>query len=320
MTYREAIRYLDSFVNYEKRPAYPYKGSFKLERVRDFLKSIGDPQADLSCIHVAGTKGKGSVCAFTAFILRAAGYKVGLYTSPHLSDARERIRVLRPQATDYRPRTADSFEGMIPQPELARIVARLKPAIEKYCRRSEYGALSFFEVYTVLAFIYFKAQKVDLAVLETGLGGRLDATNVIQPLVCGITSISYDHTKQLGNTLAEIAGEKSGIIKARSAKRETRNKECKAQRLTVVTAPQEKEALAVIRNKCKKTKARLFMVGKEIVFHKTRSGLGSQGFCLAGLIGQASADQCCPGCGAGRGFSPLPPDKDQPGADKARFI
>jgi dihydrofolate synthase/folylpolyglutamate synthase len=278
MTYPEAIKYLGSFVNYEKKSAYPYKESFKLERIKDFLKIIDNPQDCLKYIHIAGTKGKGSVCAFTAFILREAGYKVGLYTSPHLSDPRERIRILNPKSKTQNPKIDLGFEGMISRKDLVSLVRRLKPAMDQYCRQSKYGPLSFFEVYTVLAFRHFKEQKVDFAVLETGLGGRLDATNVIQPLVCGITSISYDHTKQLGSTLTEIAQEKTGIIKAQSKKRQ-------AQKLIVVTAAQEKEVLSVIRSKCKETRAILYEVGKDICFHKINSGINGQSFRLSGLLG-----------------------------------
>jgi len=258
MTYPEALKYLESFINYEKIPAYPYKESLKLERVRDFLDTIDNPQDSLRCIHIAGTKGKGSTCAFIAYILRQAGYKVGLYTSPHLSDFRERIRVLHPRTKELKNLRTD-FEGMISEKELSDFVDRLKPAIEKYNNDSKYGPLSFFEVYTAVAFAYFKEKKVDLAVLETGLGGRLDATNVVRALVCAITPISYEHTQKLGSTLAEIAAEKCGIIKIPGS--------------IVISAPQEKEAMEVIRNRCERIGAKLFEVGKDIEYHKLKSNL-----------------------------------------------
>ncbi|MCX5702895.1 MAG: hypothetical protein NT066_00115, partial [Candidatus Omnitrophica bacterium] len=216
MTYLEVTKYLESFINYEQIPAYPYRESLRLERIRNFLDTIGNPQKSLQCIHIAGTKGKGSTCAFAAYILRQAGYRVGLYTSPHLASFRERIRILDDQLA--LPSSGQDFEGMISEKELTQLVERLKPEIEEYNKNSKYGPLSFFEAYTSLALVYFKEKKIDFAVLETGLGGRLDATNVVNPYVCAITPLSYEHTQKLGNSLREIATEKAGIIKAQNAK------------------------------------------------------------------------------------------------------
>jgi len=272
MTYPETIRYLESFINYEKIPAYPYKESLKLERIKDFLTMINNPQDSLKCIHVAGTKGKGSTCAFLTYILREAGHRVGLYTSPHLSDFRERIRVLGARR-EGRQGARREFEGMISKDELMELVVRLKPTIDEYNKHSKYGPLSFFEVYTSLAFIYFKEKKVDFAVLETGLGGRLDATNVVKPLVCAITPISYEHTQKLGNTLREIATEKAGIIKVQGSR-------FKVQGSIVITAPQEEEVRKVIRNKCKQVGAKLYEVGRDVSYRVHGSGFMVQG--LAG--------------------------------------
>ncbi|MFH1128709.1 MAG: folylpolyglutamate synthase/dihydrofolate synthase family protein [Candidatus Omnitrophota bacterium] len=249
MTYPETIQYLESFINYEKIPEYPYKESLKLERFKDFLKLIRNPENKLKCIHVAGTKGKGSTCAFIAYILRQAGFKVGLYTSPHLSDFRERIRILSCQLSAVSCQLQKDFEGIISKRELTDLVNKNKPAIEKYNQSSKYGPLSFFEVYTALAFIYFKEKKTDFVVLETGLGGRLDATNVVKPLVCAITPISYEHTQKLGNTLRKIAAEKAGIIKS-------------GNQQIVVSAPQEKEAEKVIVERCKETGAKLKKINR----------------------------------------------------------
>jgi len=260
MTYRNAIKYLGSFINYEKIPAYPYKESLKLERIRNLLRKIGNPQHSLRCVHIAGTKGKGSTCAFIAYCLRQAGYKTGLYTSPHLSDFRERIRILSPYP-GCKSACLD-FEGMISRQELADLVRTFQPAIEKYNRNCAYGPLSFFEACTALAFVYFKEQGVDFAVLETGLGGRLDATNVVEPLICAITPISYEHTQILGNTLQEIAAEKTGIIKPGAV---------------VISAPQEKEAASVIKQKCKVTGAKLYAVGRQITYRKTGTGFNVKG-------------------------------------------
>lgn len=264
MTFPQTLRYLESFVNYEKIPAWPYKESLKLERFKNFLDSIDNPQDRLRCIHVAGTKGKGSTCAFIAYILRQNGFKVGLYTSPHLKDFRERIRILRPLVST--PKIKNAFEGIISRSAFVHLVDRLKPFIEQSNRKSKYGPLSFFEVYTALAFVYFKEQKVDFAVLETGLGGRLDATNAVRPLVCVITPISYEHTDKLGNTLNQIAAEKAGIIK-------------NIRGLTVITASQTKEALRVIRAKCKTQGVRLYEVGRDIIYRRTRNG-----FMVKGLL------------------------------------
>jgi dihydrofolate synthase/folylpolyglutamate synthase len=306
MTYREVTRYLESFINYEKLAAYPYKQSLKLERIKGFLATINNPQDYLRCIHIAGTKGKGSTSAFVAYILRQAGFKVGLYTSPHLSDFRERIRILRPSSIACpersrrvpRPSSNNVFEGMIAKRELAKLIERLRPAIERFNRVSLYGPLSFFEVYTALAFVYFKEKKADFVVLETGLGGRLDATNVVNPLVCAITPISYEHTQKLGHTLAQIAREKAGIIKHRpclagsphgeAVGRQASSLACpessrRAPRppLIVISAPQERQAREIIRKKCKEVGARIFEVGKEIIYKEN-----SDRFSVKGISGQ----------------------------------
>lgn len=251
MTYADTLRYLDSFVNYEKKTRFAYKQSFKLERIKEFLRGIGNPQDELHCVHVAGTKGKGSTCMFIASILREAGFSVGLYTSPHLSSVRERIRILRPRGYAAR----EDFEGMITKQELTRLVKRLQQAISSHNRDSVYGPLSFFEVYTVMAFCYFKEQGADIVVLETGLGGRLDATNVVDARVSCLTPISFDHMQKLGSTLAEIAREKAGIIKPRRRRRAA----------PVVCAPQRRDALSVIRARCQRTRAHLSLVGRDII-------------------------------------------------------
>jgi dihydrofolate synthase/folylpolyglutamate synthase len=271
MTYPQTIQYLESFIDYEKIPAYPYKESLRLERFKDFLDTIGNPQESLKCIHVAGTKGKGSTCAFIAYILRQSGYKVGLYTSPHLSDFRERIRILEQAGTQTQEhRSLRDFEGMISEDELTNLTLRLKPSIEEHNKNSKHGPLSFFEVYTALAFVYFKEKKVDFTVLETGLGGRLDATNVVFPYVCAITPISYEHTQKLGSTLKEIATEKAGIIKAQSSK-------LKAQSSIVICAPQEKEVIEVIKNRCREEGARVYEVNKDVFYEKTHQGVNVMG-------------------------------------------
>ncbi|MFH0917920.1 MAG: folylpolyglutamate synthase/dihydrofolate synthase family protein [Candidatus Omnitrophota bacterium] len=262
MSYPVVKKYLNSLPNYEKNLNYPYSVTLKLTRIRDFLAQIDNPQKSLRIIHIAGTKGKGSTCALVAYILRAAGFSVGLYTSPHLNDFRERIRILWPFVGNSK-RRAKEFEGMISKAELADLVKELKPMINKYNRYSKYGQLSFFEVYTVLAFLYFKRKQIDFVVLETGMGGRLDATNAADSLVCGISPLSYEHVDKLGHTLARIAAEKAGIIKRKGA--------------IVISAFQPKAAQAVIRNRCKKFRAKLYEVGRQIKYSFSKKGLTVKG-------------------------------------------
>ena len=252
MSYLKALRYLESRINYEKLSKYPYKKALSLKRVQFFLDTIHNPESFLKSIHIAGTKGKGSTSAFIAYILREAGYRAGLYTSPHLVDFRERIRILEPGFAEK-----EDFSGMIPKRKFAELVFRLSLAIEKYNRVSKYGPLTYFEICTIIALVYFKEEHVDFAVLETGLGGRLDATNAVNSLVNVITPLSYEHMDKLGHTLSKIASEKAGIIKS--------------QESTVISAPQAPEALAVIRNKCKKEKAKLLVAGRDIKYAGTEN-------------------------------------------------
>lgn len=163
-----------------------------LEVMKDLLNSLGNPEQAFPVVHVAGTKGKGSTCGMIAQMLRSAGYKVGLFTSPYLNDFREQIQV--------------NGEWIKPE-EFARLVEALQAIL------TEIGKVSTFEAATAIAFQYFRLKKVDFAVIEVGLGGRLDATNVVDPLITVITSISFDHLSFLGNTIEEIATEKAGIIK-----------------------------------------------------------------------------------------------------------
>ena len=191
--YQGALDYLYSFIDYSlTRNLRNAPDKFDLGRMRALLAALGQPHQRYPIIHIAGTKGKGSVAALCATALQAAGYRVGLYTSPHLQDFAERIQV------DGRP---------IPHADLPAVVEQLKPHVERI------PYLTTFELTTASAFLYFAHQHVDVAVVEVGLGGRLDATNVVQPLVSVITPISYDHTAILGHTLAAIAREKGGIIK-----------------------------------------------------------------------------------------------------------
>lgn len=296
MSYYKTIQYLESFINYEKILAYSYKESLTLERIKCFLETIGNPQRSLKYIHVAGSKGKGSTCAFIAYILREAGFKTGLYTSPHLVDFRERIRILEPNPEPRLPRSKyrgtlnPDFEGMIAKRELNGLVEKLRPVIDKYNKASKHGALSFFEIYTALAFVYFKEKKVDFVVLETGLGGRLDATNVVDSLVSVLTPVSYEHMDKLGNSLREIAAEKAGIIKKQWPVASGKGSEIKNKKFVVISAPQEKETMDVIRNRCGQTGARLVEVGRDVVFRNPsiipplKKGGKKGGFSVKGIF------------------------------------
>ncbi len=175
---------------------------FDLARIKKYLAAIGNPQDKIKTIHVAGTNGKGSVCAYISEILRRAGYRAGLYTSPHLLDVRERIRIKGSTAAER------SAEGeMIPKRYFSGFIRNYRRAGGKF-------RLTYFELLTAMAFKYFYDKNVDFAVIETGLGGRLDATNILKmPLVSVITNIGLEHTKYLGNTVKKIAREKAGIIK-----------------------------------------------------------------------------------------------------------
>jgi dihydrofolate synthase/folylpolyglutamate synthase len=197
MTFDDALAYWYGRIDYEKKPAKP--GDLKLDRMRALLKLLADPQDRLRIVHVAGTKGKGSTSAMLASVLRAAGYRVGLFTSPHLCDVTERIQV------DGVPIAHEELAARME--EVASAVAKLEASSNP--QRDP----TFFEIGTALGFLHFICRRVDVAVVEVGLGGRFDSTNVCLPILSIITSISYDHIAQLGATLERIAFEKAGIIK-----------------------------------------------------------------------------------------------------------
>jgi dihydrofolate synthase/folylpolyglutamate synthase len=199
-----ALNYLFERINYESAQRLPYRSrGLKLDRMRQLLDRLDNPQRQFPIIHVAGTKGKGSTSAMVAAILSAAGYRTGLYTSPHLENIEERMVV------DGRPCSGDEFTQLIR--DLRPVVAALEVRSKRQTRSAP--GPTYFELTTAAALLHFARSAVDAAVLEVGLGGRLDSTNVCEPEVCIITSISFDHMRQLGNTLALIAGEKAGIIK-----------------------------------------------------------------------------------------------------------
>jgi dihydrofolate synthase/folylpolyglutamate synthase len=239
MTYDEAMRFWFSRVNYEQRSPKP--SDLKLDRIRGLLEMLGRPQDALRIVHVAGSKGKGSTSAMIASILRQASYRTGLFTSPHLCTTEERIQI----------------DGTaISQDELAMLMADIRPCVELMDRQRPAGAIgvTFFEIATALGLLHFRRRRVDVAVLEVGLGGRFDSTNVCRPMIAIITSISFDHTQQLGNTLARIAMEKAGIIKpGRPA----------------ISGVCDEEARHVIQSICRERGARLVEVGVDFHFSHT---------------------------------------------------
>ena len=237
MNYPSALRYLDSFINYEKIVDYPYSACLNLARMEYLTGLFDNPHKKFRSIHIAGTKGKGSTAAMLASILKEAGLKTGLYTSPHLISPRERIRILFAQQNSGGPL---GLEGMISEDEICRLIEEIIPAIEKIQRDGRFGDISFFEIYTLLAFLYFAQEHLDIAVVETGMGGRLDATNIVNPLVAVFTPISLDHTDKLGPTISDIAREKTGIIK----------KGC-----SVISSPQPEEVLNRIKDVSKEKEA-----------------------------------------------------------------
>lgn len=224
--YQAALDYLYSFVNYEtKMPPSPQHARFNHGRMQRLLEELADPQSSFPSVVVAGTKGKGSTCAFVESILRHAGYRTGLYTSPHLHSWRERMQIDR---------------RLIAQEDVVRYVERLKPIVE---RLGEHGLPTVFELATAIALRFFADRAVDIAILEIGMGGRYDSVNVVTPAVSTITPISFDHMAILGNTLTEIAANKAGIVKPN---------------VPVVVAPQWMEAEAEIRREAEQAAAPMY--------------------------------------------------------------
>ena len=226
--YQSTLDYLYSFVDYSLTRSLRYSPEkFDLGRMVELMDALGTPQNQYPVVHVAGTKGKGSTSAMIAGVLQTAGFKVGLYTSPHLIDYTERIQINRQPVSHQR---------------LVELVEQLKPEVLKI------EQLTTFELTTAAAFLYFAQEKVDIAVVEVGLGGRLDATNVVDPLVSVITSLSMDHMNVLGDTLEKIAAEKGGIIKPGKP---------------VVVSAQKPEAEAVLRKIAKERRSPILFSNEE---------------------------------------------------------
>ena len=260
MDYRESINRLLSLVDHERRqPVAPrQKQIFDLGRMDRFLELLGNPHRSTPAIHVAGTKGKGSTAAFCDSVLAAAGYRTGFYSSPHLHSFCERIR------RDTAP---------ISQPRFASLVQELWPFQERIGRSAQLGEVSLFEFMTAMAFWCFSEDRVDFQTIEVGLGGRLDATNVVDPEVAIITSISLDHTGILGDSLEQIAAEKAGIIKSQ---------------VPVVIAPQPPQALEVILSKCREQRAIPIRLPEDVNWNLEEHSIDRQSLRVRGRLGEYS--------------------------------
>jgi len=258
--YQETLDYLYRFVDFSlTRDFRNMPENFDLGRMFEFMDFLGNPHYSYPVIHVAGTKGKGSVCVFCASSLQAAGYRVGLYTSPHLHDYAERIQI------NDRP---------IPHTELINLVAEIKPYLDKGTR------LTTFEITTALAFLYFARHGATAVVAEVGLGGRLDATNIVRPVVSVITSLSYDHMQVLGSTLDKIAIEKAGIIKPE---------------IPVVIAPQDEVARFVLQTIAADRHSPLVQVGMDYCYKPVCHSLKGQMFDIWSIADQVTADEAIQG-------------------------
>jgi len=233
-SYKEALNYLFAKTDYEKQQHLRYNvTTFSLSRMENLLSLLGDPHNKIRTAHIAGTKGKGSTATMLAKMLEANNYKVGLYTSPHVVHLHERIVV---------------NSKMISEAEMLGLLNRIYEPVEKL---SKTDPPTFFEVMTALAFMYFLDKAVDIAVIETGMGGRLDSTNVIHPEVVGITSLSIDHQQQLGKTIDSIAREKAGIFKSG---------------VPIITVQQDPAAMRVLKSQALAVKAPLSVTGTDIDF------------------------------------------------------
>lgn len=238
----EALRFLFGRIDYERVTVVPYtRREYRLDRMRELLARLGNPQDALPIIHVAGTKGKGSTAAMTAAMLSAAGYRTGLYSSPHLDRIEERF------AIDGEPCSATEFGELF-----EHVRGPVETMDAEVSSVNSHGRPTYFEITTAMALVHFQRRQVDAAVVEVGMGGRLDSTNVCQPRVSVITTISFDHMKQLGNTLSAIAHEKAGIIK---------------RGVPVVSGVVDAEPRAVIDSVAREHRCRLAQLGVDFEGH-----------------------------------------------------
>jgi dihydrofolate synthase/folylpolyglutamate synthase len=245
MDYEETIEYL-----YDLKI---YGMSLGLSRIEHLLNVLGSPHENIKAIHIAGTNGKGSVAAMISSILQAAGYKVGMFTSPHLLAFEERIAI---------------NGAKIPRNNMTSLVDRIKPIAENMAKSGEFEHPTFFETATAMAFLHFQKENVDYAVLEVGLGGRLDATNVVTPLVSVITSLALDHTHVLGESLEEVAKEKAGIIK---------------HGVPVVTGVEDDEILDILKAICQEKNCKIFVSKEHGAYTSKEANLDIQTFDLKGM-------------------------------------
>jgi dihydrofolate synthase/folylpolyglutamate synthase len=240
-----AMEFLNSTINVERvRPDKVDSEVWKIDRMHALMRELGDPQDTIEIVHIAGSKGKGSTCNMLEGALQGCGYTTGVFTSPHLIDVRERVRI-----------------GGIPISENEFDVALASCRAAANAIEKKHGPATYFEILTALALVVFAQQAVDMAIIETGLGGRLDCTNIVKPKVVALTQIQLEHTQVLGNTIEEIAAEKAGIIKPDSI---------------AISVPQEESVIGVFREHADKHGSPLFVLGQDMIFTKRfQSGIQS---------------------------------------------
>ncbi len=255
MDYQSALQKLLGLVDHERIvSATRERVRYDLRRMETLLARLGNPYLGVPTVHIAGTKGKGSTAAMCAAVLRAAGYRTGLFTSPHMHTFRERI----------------SLDGdPVSEEEFSELVEEIWPDLQWVSSNGDHGEVTMFEALTAMAFCHFR-RRADFQVLEVGLGGRLDTTNLSSPRVCAITSISLDHTSVLGDTIESIAGEKAGIIKSG---------------VPVVTAPQVPEAMEVLVGVSRDKGAELIVAGKDLTWRGGPKDLNGQQVVVGGRLG-----------------------------------
>ncbi|HTL71183.1 MAG TPA: folylpolyglutamate synthase/dihydrofolate synthase family protein [Candidatus Eisenbacteria bacterium] len=281
MDFEAAVAYLGSFVNHERTSDWSYPESIKLDRMLGLARELGHPQKTYETVIIAGSKGKGSTAAILASILRMENLRVGLYTSPHLEDVCERIQV----------------NGLkIGPARFVEITLALRRILDTPAWRR--NPPTYFELLTAMAFQHFRLSKTHVAVLEVGLGGLYDSTNIAEACAVGLTPISLEHTDKLGKTIAKIAVQKAGVIKGREV---------------VVSAPQPEEAEAVIQKAVAEREAQLWRVGREIKVFVREYGEDSQRFDVKGpfggffdlelrLLGRHQIDNACVAIGLAKGI------------------